>query len=49
MSLNKDFNAVKMMREIRDKLSTKFNKMTHEEQKEYIKRRIKIKKAISLA
>ena len=49
MSLNKDFNAVKMMREIRDKLSIKFNIMTHEEQKEYIKRRIKIKKAISLA
>ncbi len=34
---NKDFDAVKMMREIRDHLSEKFSKMTFEEQKKYIK------------
>jgi len=33
----KDFDAVKMMREIRDKLSREMMNMTHEEQKAYIK------------
>ncbi len=33
----KQFDAVKMMREIRDNLSQKFKDMSFEEQKEYIK------------
>jgi hypothetical protein len=34
----KDFDAVKIMREIRDKLSREMMNMTHEEQKAYIKK-----------
>lgn len=49
MKMSKDFNAVKMMREIRDKLSTKFAKMGYEEQKKYIKERIKTKKAFPIS
>ena len=37
---NKDFDSVKMMREIRDELSKKFLKMTFEEQKKYIKKNL---------
>jgi hypothetical protein len=33
----KDFDAVKMMREIRDDLSRKLMTMSHEEQQRYIK------------
>lgn len=32
----KEFDAVKMMREIRDKLSKEFENMSYEEQKRYI-------------
>lgn len=39
----KEFDAVKMMREIRDKLSKEFMTMSSEEQKEYIRERIKPK------
>ncbi len=35
---NKKFDAVKMMREIRDELSKKFIHMTFEEQKKFIKK-----------
>jgi len=41
MKTEKKFNAVKMMREIRDKLSSEFINMDYEEQKRYIKERIK--------
>jgi hypothetical protein len=34
---NKEFDAVKMMREIRDDLSKKFSKMNFDQQKKYIK------------
>jgi hypothetical protein len=34
----KDFDAVKMMREIRDQLSREMMNMTHDEQKAYIKK-----------
>ena len=33
----KEFDAVKMMREIRDELSKKFSKMTFDEQKKFIR------------
>ncbi len=36
----KEFDAVKMMREIRDNLSEEFKKMNYEEQKRYIRKRI---------
>lgn len=39
----KEFDAVRMMREIRDKLSEEFRNMSYEEQKEYIRERIKPK------
>lgn len=35
----KEFDDVKMMREIRDKLSNEFENMSYEEQKKYIKNR----------
>lgn len=41
MRSEKKFDAVKMMREIRDKLSKEFRNMSYEEQKRYIKERIK--------
>ncbi len=40
MRSEKKFDAVKMMREIRDKLSKEFENMNYEEQKRYIKERI---------
>ncbi len=49
MKMSKDFNAVKMMREIRDKLSRKFAEMSYEEQKKYIKERIKTKRAFPIS
>lgn len=39
----KKFDAVEMMREIRDKLSKEFENMSYEEQKKYIRERIKPK------
>ncbi|MDQ1317268.1 MAG: hypothetical protein QG588_919 [Candidatus Poribacteria bacterium] len=41
MRTEKKFDSVKMMREIRDKLSKEFINMSYEEQKKYIKDRIK--------
>jgi len=41
MRSEKKFDAVKMMREIRDKLSKEFENMNYGEQKRYIKERIK--------
>jgi len=43
MRNDKKFDAVKMMREIRDKLSKEFMNLSYEEQKRYIKERIKPK------
>lgn len=43
MRHKKKFNAVKTMREIRDKLSKKFASMDYEEQKKYIKKRVKVR------
>ena len=43
----KEFDAVKMMREIRDKLSKEFETMSYEEQKKYIRERIKPKNIIT--
>jgi hypothetical protein len=43
MKTEKGFDSVKMMREIRDKLSKQFANMSYEEQKEYIRKRIKSK------
>lgn len=37
----KDFDAVKMMREIRDKISSETQNMTYEEFKSYIEQRLK--------
>jgi hypothetical protein len=39
----KRFDAVKTMREIRDRLSEQFKGMTFEEQKRYIKERTKVR------
>jgi hypothetical protein len=39
----KEFDSVKMMREIRDKLSEKLKDMSFEEQQEYIRKRVKAK------
>lgn len=41
MKSKKKFDAVKMMREIRDNLSQKFMSMSYEEQKKYIQGKIK--------
>jgi hypothetical protein len=38
---NKTFDAVKMMREIRDKISAETQNMTFEELKQYIENRLK--------
>lgn len=43
MKTKKKFDAVKMMRKIRDKLSKEFVDKSYEEQKEYIKKRVKIR------
>jgi hypothetical protein len=42
----KEFDAVKMMRKIRDNLSEEFKNMSYEEQKRYIRERIKPKIAV---
>jgi len=39
----KPFDAVKMMREIRDNLSMQFQEMSFEEQKQYMRERLRIK------
>ena len=39
----KAFDAVKMMREIRDKLSMQFEEMNFEEQKHYMRERLGVK------
>ena len=39
----KKFDAVKTMREIRDRLSEDFKGMTFDEEKQYIRRRIKVR------
>lgn len=44
MKGKKKFNAVKMMREIRDKLSKEFMNMDYKEQKRYIRERAEIKR-----
>jgi len=41
MKSEKKFDAVRMMREIRDKLSKEFMNMSYKEQKRYIKERVK--------
>ena len=41
MRSEKKFDAVKMMREIRDKLSKEFVNLSYDEQKRYIRERIK--------
>jgi len=41
MRTEKKFDSVKMMREIRDKLSKEFINMSYDEQKKHIKERIK--------
>ena len=41
MKTEKEFDAVKMMREIRDRLNKEFANMSYEEQKEYIRKNIK--------
>ena len=41
MRNDKKFDAVKMMREIRDKLSKEFMNLSYDEQKRYIRERIK--------
>ena len=38
---NKKFDAVRMMREIRDGLSKEFMNMTFEEQKRYMRKRLR--------
>jgi len=43
MKREKQFDAVKMMREIRDRLSKEFTKMSYEEQKKYIQKNIQHK------
>ena len=39
----KAFDAVKMMREIWDKLSMQFQEMSFEEQKQYMRERLRVK------
>ncbi|MEM3563150.1 MAG: hypothetical protein QXR19_07975 [Candidatus Jordarchaeaceae archaeon] len=47
MKKEKKFDSVKMMRGIRDKLSKEFMNMSYEEQKKYIRERIKQHETIS--
>lgn len=47
MKKEKNFDSVKMMRGIRDKLSKEFMTMSYEEQKKYIRERIKQHETIS--
>jgi hypothetical protein len=46
MKSKKKFDAVKMMREIRDKLSKEFMNMNYEEQKRFIKGQIHSEKLL---
>lgn len=46
MKSKKKFDAVKMMREIRDKLSKEFMNMSYEEQKRFIKGQIRSEKLL---
>ena len=39
----KPFDAVKMMREIRDKLSLQFQEMSFEEQQQYMREHLRVK------
>ena len=39
----KPFDAVEMMREIRDKLSLQFQEMSFEEQQQYLRERLRVK------
>jgi hypothetical protein len=39
----KPFDAVEMMREIRDKLSMQFQEMSFEEQQQYMRERLRVK------
>jgi hypothetical protein len=39
--MNKKFDAVEMMRKIRDELSWKFKNMSYEEQKRFIRKNLK--------
>jgi hypothetical protein len=39
----KPFNAVEMMREIRDQLSVQFQEMSFEEQQHYMRERLRVK------
>lgn len=43
MKTEKSFDAVKMMRKIRDRLSKEFKNMSYEEQGRYIKKRVHLK------
>ena len=43
MKSEKKFDAVKTMREIRDRLSSEIKSMSFEEQKRYLKERISVK------
>ena len=45
----KDFDAVKMMRKIREKLSKKISSMTFEEEKEYFKKLLRDKQEIQFS
>jgi len=47
MKVDKKFDAVMLMREIRDKLSDKFSYMNFEEQKKYIREKLKTNESIS--
>jgi len=47
MKSEKEFDAVKMMCEIRDRLSKKFMNMSYEEQKRYIKEKVKSKTKVT--
>jgi len=47
MKTEKGFDSVKMMREIRDRLSKQFVNISYEEQKDYITKRIKDKAKIT--
>ena len=46
MKSKKKFDAVKMMREIRDKLSKEFMHLSYEEQKRFIKGQIRSEKLV---
>lgn len=48
MKNKKKFDSVKMMREIRDKLSQEFMRMTFEEQKRNIQKRLNSKAKLSI-